>query len=188
MINKRTLLLVALSGVILGVLVYVPIIPYSLPLPSLPVSGWCFGCFAPTPHVDSITLQLFSFGGQYYWKFGGPYAFCTASTCGSIWFLGVLYGILVALMAIDVGLIARFLSNRSGMRGASAQMGIGVLALLSPLLPLNSVLILEEVLVAGVVLILTGLAELWLFRATENYDFTLKAEEQVSIEQAVNKT
>ena len=83
-------------------------------------------------------------------------------------------------MAIDVGLIARFLSNRSGIRGASAQIGIGALALLSPLLPLNSVLILEEVLVAGVVLILAGLAELWWFRANENYTHRLKAEEQVS--------
>ena len=187
MISRRDTLLVVFSAAILGVLVYVPVMPYSPQVSSLPVSGgiWCFGCFVPAPHIDSITLRLFSFGGLYYWRFGGPYAFCTARTCGSISSVGAVYALLLALIAIDVGLLARFLSNRSGIRGASAQIGLGLLALLSPLLllPLNSLLILEEALVAGVVITLTGIAELWWFRATERFsDHNLKVEEQLLTE------
>lgn len=179
MISRVDTLLVVFSAIILGVLVYVPVISYSPSLSSLPNIG---GIMIPAPHANSITLQFFNFGGQVESMNNAfsTYIFCSTWTCGSIWPVGVVYAILVALMAIDVGLVARFLSNRSGIRGASAQIGIGLLALLSPLLPLNSLLLKEEVLVAGVVLILTGIAELWWFRANENYAHRLKAEEQIS--------
>ena len=181
MISKRDSLLVVFSAVILGVLVYVPVISYFPPFTG------CIGlqCPAfPAPHVNSITLQFFNFGGQVvsYSQFTS-YVLCNAGTCGLVLFDGVFYTILVALMAIEVGLVARFLSNRSGIRGASAQIGLGSLALLSPLLPLNPVLVIEEVFVAGVVLILSGLVELWWFRGTERFsDHNLKAEEQLLTE------
>ena len=193
MISRRNILLAVLSASVLGVIVYFPVIPYSSPANSIPFP--CFsgcnsiphGAEVTDPHFDSISLQLFNFGGQYY-QMPSSYTFCAVWTCGSVWLWGVLYAILIALTAIDnLGLISRFLSVRSGVKGASAQIGIGALVLLSPLLPWNSALVLEEVIIAGVALTLSGLAELWWFRATENYYHSLMAAEQASVEQAVNK-
>ena len=151
-----------------------------------------------TSHIlNSITLQLFNFGGQYsiYSRFfRGSYNFCSFGGCESFWFVGVIYGFLIALAAINVGLIARFLSRRSGMGGASVQIGLGVFALIiSPFLQLlnqyfrlrSSALIPEEAIVAGTVLILTGVAELWWFRTTK--DYTQTEEELASVEQTMNK-
>ena len=148
MTNRRTLSLAIIFAVILGVLVYVPVIPHSAPAYAFPAIYTCGGCVTEgisgnpiTSHIlNSITLQLFNFGGQYsiYSRFfRGSYNFCSFGGCESFWFVGVIYGFLIALAAINVGLIARFLSRRSGMGGASVQIGLGVFALIiSPFLQL----------------------------------------------------
>lgn len=80
---------------------------------------------------------------------------------------------MVAIAAISVGLTVRFLYSRKGILGASSQLSLGILAILLPtvLILLGippswlSVLWAEEMVVAGSVLVLTAIAEIWWFRS-----------------------
>jgi hypothetical protein len=91
--------------------------------------------------------------------------------------------LLVAIAAIDVALLVSFILTRKGLTGALSQLGFGVLAVISPALssflgilalysPLSlyccllfpmSLFVLEEITLAGAVLVLTAIAEIWWF-------------------------
>ena len=156
--NRSKLLLSAVLAAILGILIYVPVNPNSIyPIP--PCNGYCSIVFAGT-YFYSITFQLFNFGAQ---SVGNTYSFCPVQGCG-MWYAGIYYGMIAALVAIDAGLIARSLRARIGLSRASVQIGVGALAMLSPLLQLYSAFISEEVLVFGAVVLLTGIVEFSWFR------------------------
>jgi hypothetical protein len=167
MTKRWKLLLSVMSALILGILIYVPVVPHSIS-PVSPCNGYC-GIVLSGTYFYSITFQLFNFGAQ---SLGHTYSFCPVQGCG-VWYAGIFYGIIVALVAIDAGLIARSLHVRNGMSGASVQMGLGALAMLSPLLQLYSAFISEEVLVFGAVIIMTGIAEFSWFRANNRVTKTL---------------
>ena len=173
MIKRRNLSLAIISAVVLGVLIYVPVIPHSPPAYSIPALCYYGACSISviSPYLNSITLQFFNFGAQYSVYSGflrGSYAFCPIQGCG-VWYEGIFYGILVSTIALSVVFIISFIFNRRGERAASAQIGFGASAIFWPLLQFNSAFISEELVVAGTVLILTGVAELWWFRIVNEY-------------------
>jgi hypothetical protein len=164
MTKKSKLLLSVMSALILCILIYVPVIPHSIS-PNSSCNGYCGIVLAGT-YFYSITLQFFNFGAQ---SVGHTYSFCPLQGCG-VWYAGIFYGFIVALVAIDAGLIARSLHARNAINGASVQMGVGALAMLSPLLQLYSAFISEEVLVFGAVVLLTGIAEFSWFRVNNKVE------------------
>ena len=159
------------AAAILGILIYAPLIPvHGTPDNANYPASICYGCIYNPPHVNSITTQFLGFGTQYYY---GQYGGLSIVWGGVIGFDVLLWGnLLIAISAVTVALLVSFISSRNALKGASFQLGVGVLSLISPALVLYlgvepmwlNILLAEEITNAGAVLLLTAIAELWWFK------------------------
>jgi hypothetical protein len=122
-------------------------------------------------------MQFLGFGAQYYY---GQYGGLSLVWGGAIGLDMLLWGnILIAVAAVTVALLVGFIFSRNALKGASFQLGVGVLALISPALVLYlgvepmwlNILLAEEITNAGAVLLLTAIAEMWWFRFRKNTNY-----------------
>ncbi len=173
-----------LAIAVLGVLVYAPVIQNPGIMPP-PVQGICYGCpLMVPPQVNSLTMQFLGFGASYLQyqslgnNFGNSLQFCLGvPDCSNSPFgLSLLGDLLLVIAVISVSLAIRFLYSRKGILGASSQLSLGIFAILFPIVLILlgippvwlSFLAAKEMVVAGSVLVLTAIAEIWWFRLKES--------------------
>ncbi len=184
--KKRNVWIALITAAILGVLIYAPVIPIP------PFSSGFSGVYTPPHTLDSVAMKFLNFGTQYHGPYAPYYAhgtleFCLVQYCGPTPFGALLWAdFLVAIAAIDVGLLVSFILTKKGLTGALSQLGFGVLAVISPVLVLFlgispvwmsiNRLVKEEIIVTGAVLVLTAVAEICWFRKSKQNQFLRQSE------------